>query len=119
MPTQSQPTALPKHTVFSPAPWRTVPTTSRPGGKRLDIVTDSLAFAPSFVAGDIMPSDAAHIVHCVNTHPALVAENERLREALEDCNGVLDSINRQLGGKSVAVRAVLDKARAALATEDV
>lgn len=30
------------------------------------------------------PEDVAHIVHCVNTHDALVAENERLKKGVDD-----------------------------------
>lgn len=43
------------------------------------------------------------------THP-----DDALVEALEDCEGVLDSVNRQLSGRSIAVLAVLEKARTAL-----
>jgi len=43
------------------------------------------------------------------------AASPELQSALEDCIGVLDSVNREFAGRSVAVRAVLDKARDALA----
>ena len=45
----------------------------------------------------------------------LIAAAPDLREALEDCAGVLQSIENQLKGRSMAVTAVLKKARAALA----
>lgn len=34
--------------------------------------------------GDWSPANAAHIVHCVNSHAQLVAHNEALRGALEE-----------------------------------
>ena len=47
-----------EHTM---GPWRTVPTTAHGDNHttiRRDIVSDGTHFAPSYVAGDIMPADA-------------------------------------------------------------
>lgn len=52
------------------------------------------------------------INHEVNAR--LIAAAPELLEALDDCAGVLQSIENQLSGKSVAVTAVLEKARAAI-----
>lgn len=43
----------------------------------------------------------------------LIAAAPEMKDALDDANIILDSINRQVGGKSNAVRIVLDKVRAA------
>lgn len=61
----------------TPGPWRTVPTTAKGAGSaRLDIVSDGAAYSPSFVAGDILPEDAALIVRAVNSHEDLLAALE-------------------------------------------
>jgi nucleoside 2-deoxyribosyltransferase len=44
----------------------------------------------------------------------LMAASPQMLDALDDCVIILDSLNRQIGGKSFAVRLVLDKARAAI-----
>jgi hypothetical protein len=65
-------------------PWRIVPTTAKGAGTaRVDIVTDNAEFSPAYVAGDIMPADAAFICRAVNAHDALV-------DALENCVAMLN-----------------------------
>ena len=49
-------------------------------------------------------------------HAPLVAAAPAMLDALEDCRGVLKSIDDQLKGRSIAVTAVLEKARAAIAS---
>jgi hypothetical protein len=48
-------------TTHTPGPWATVPTTAKGAHsdtKRLDVVSHGAEFSPSFVAGDVSPSDA-------------------------------------------------------------
>lgn len=51
--------------THTPTPWRVVPTTARGADKktvRVDIVSEGAPFSPSFVAGDILPDDAALMI---------------------------------------------------------
>lgn len=107
--TQPQPTALPKHT---PTPWRI---DNRAEGVTASIFgSDGKTVASCFYKSyEQSYANAAHIVHCVNSQPALMAENKRLREALE----LITKSNTFAGGP---YKGELERiARAALAKEDV
>lgn len=71
---------------MTPGPWRVVPSTAHVGGIsiRCDIVTDALPFAPSFVAGDIMPEDARAMAELPAILAALRDCVESLEAAMED-----------------------------------
>lgn len=55
-----------------------------------------------------------HVAYCHPRNASLIAAAPDLLEALDDCAFVLQSINDQLKGKSVAVVTVLEKARDAI-----
>ena len=68
----------------------------------------------------IYPRDCAHDIAIVigpnaEADAQLIAAAPDLFDALDDCRGVLESIEDHLKGKSVAVTAVLQKAREAIA----
>jgi len=58
--------------------------------------------------------NAARIKSLVATSEMKKAERAELLDALQDCAGVLDSINRHVAGTSIAVIAVLEKAQSAI-----
>lgn len=156
-PTQAQPTAIPKHTHTKPPfkVWRRrKPSVSDCGEVEIGIQTDypeALCNGSRSIAiltgGGFTREDspkraevladntqlAAFIVKACNSHPALVAENKRLREALTDCIDRLDHHDDQSVPEVVNARAALSgvpesewpyitpgmEARAALAKEDV
>lgn len=65
-------------TEYTPGPYRAVP---RDGDTiRVDVVTYGLPFAPSFVAGDMLPQDAALLVAA----PDLLAALEETRDYFLD-----------------------------------
>lgn len=60
--------------AFTPGPWRAVPTTApghHPDTLRQDVVSDGTEFAPSFVAGDMKPEDAAAVAVLPELYEAL------------------------------------------------
>ncbi len=66
---------LNSETQHTPGPWQTVPTTAKNAGSiRMDVVSPVTTFAPSYVAGDILPEDAR-----------LIAAAPDLLEALAEC----------------------------------
>lgn len=137
MPTQSQPTARTKHT---PTPWAVSSSVMviAPQDKRACPVicnTMDLGGLSEFNIQEAA-ANAAHIVHCVNTHDALVAENQQLRAALERSTVLLhraaqhvpvNAVNaKEALRRPVAECRTLDKIieqiaenRAALAKEDL
>lgn len=73
----------------------------------------------STFCGDTDAANAALIVHVVNSRPALLAEIERLRAALEDAVPLLHHMAHQQRATSVDVnqaKACVIQARAALAS---
>ena len=68
-------------TEHTPGPYRAVP---RDGDTiRVDVVTYGLPFAPSFVAGDMLPKDAALLVAA----PTLAEEHQMMEVALRQFLG--------------------------------
>lgn len=109
----TQPTAPASMAMHTPTPWQLSPDDKTCiWGHRVNDATGITA-SYFFTLAETMgykterEANAAFIVRACNSHAQLV-------DALDDCQGVLDYLNRQLAGKSVAVRIVLDKARAAL-----
>lgn len=92
-------------TKHSPTPWRVVSTPRA-------VVVDVNGFSVD-VGRDQQPeTNAAHIVACVNAHPALVAALEACETRLSDVIAYHDARNNSVDDAVVAAR---DAARAALA----
>lgn len=92
--------------AFTPGPWRAVPTTApghHPDTLRQDVVSDGTEFAPSFVAGDMKPEDAAAVAVLPELYEALAM---LVRESVHPYDG---------GEYEDGEWAALDAARAALA----
>ncbi len=71
----------------SPLPWRVSP---HDGTYLLDANGREVCETGSYTTErDVMKADARLIVTAVNSHADLVAENKRLREALEDAEAAL------------------------------
>lgn len=97
----------------TPGPWRAVPTTVKGAGSaRQDIVSDGAPFAPSFVAGDILPQDAQLIAATPDLLAALVETADQLEDLIEAVEGLsgLDSFHKDaLANSRVVLRAVARK----------
>lgn len=73
----------------TPGPFRCVPSTAHAAGSgsiRVDVVTDALPFAPSFIAGDMLPADGE-----------LLCRAERMAAALGRVRALVDRIESSAG----------------------
>lgn len=89
----------------TPGPFRAVPSTAHKPGSgslRMDIVSDGTEFAPSFVAGDIMPNDARLFVAA----PDLL---ETLKYLIQDQPGTV-KFDAWWESRVFAARAAISKA---------
>jgi len=69
--------------THTPGPWLAIPTTAisrNPDSLRVDIVTTTGEWTPSFIAGDILPEDARLIASA----PDLLSAIERLVHPMAD-----------------------------------
>ena len=81
-------------TPHTPGPWVTRKSElSRPESKRVDIVTTTGDFSPSFVAGDALPEDARLIASAPELLSALVAllEQADLGEVDEETAPIVEA----------------------------
>lgn len=82
-------------TAHTPTPWHAVPdrvlgNSTRIGNGDFGCVADTGGCRPSVAENE---SNAAHIVRCVNAHDALIADNARLRAALQSLQAAVAKRN--------------------------